>query len=144
MNRKILLKTLLTILILVSILTIGTKVFATDVTNTTTKSTTTTQKKSIADLKVWADTKTKEYTGNRIQCIVAICDGDIRLKKGKDYKVTYTNDILPGKVSVLIEGIGDYTGSVKKYYYIAPAKGKVTSVSMNSDYSVATIKWQKR
>ena len=48
----------------------------------------------------------------------------------------------PGKATVTIKGMGGYTGSRKKYYYIAPAKPTVTKASSDKAKSL-TIVWKK-
>lgn len=42
------------------------------------------------------------------------------LKKGTDYTLEYTPAVNAGKVTVLIKGINQYTGSMKKTYQILP------------------------
>jgi len=59
-------------------------------------------KKSIKDLKVTIDTSTHTYTGKRRKCAISIFDGNKELEKGIDYKATYVNDLLPGKVSLIV------------------------------------------
>lgn len=43
-----------------------------------------------------------------------------RLTEGKDYLILYRDDSGPGRASVIIKGIGSYTGSVTKKYKILP------------------------
>ena len=42
------------------------------------------------------------------------------LTKGKDYKVTYVNNMAAGKATVVVTGINGYTGTVKKTFTILP------------------------
>ena len=54
------------------------------------------------------------YTGWGKQPTVTI-DG---LKKGRDYKVAYSNNVAPGEAKAVIKGIGNYTGEVTKTFQI--------------------------
>ncbi len=47
--------------------------------------------------------------------------GEITLKKGKDYKVTYTNNNKAGTARITITGINRYTGTINKTFRIAQA-----------------------
>lgn len=44
------------------------------------------------------------------------------LSKGKDYTVKYTDNTNCGKATVQVDGIGEYIGTVRKYFTIKPAK----------------------
>ena len=47
----------------------------------------------------------KEYTPE-----FTVRDGDRVLTEGKDFTVSYTNNIKPGTATVTVRGIGKYTG----------------------------------
>lgn len=51
-----------------------------------------------------------EYTGAAITPQVMVRDGGRLLVEGRDYAVSYENNVVPGEASVLIEGSGDYAG----------------------------------
>lgn len=51
-----------------------------------------------------------EYTGVAITPQVTVRDGERLLVEGRDYAVSYENNVVPGEASVLIEGSGDYAG----------------------------------
>ena len=116
-------------------------------TNTNTNTSTTTpvvvEKKLIQKMKIVANTSIHSYLGTARQPDVNVYDGNKKLKVNKDYKVTYKNNTNPGKARIIITGIGDYTGQVVKYFYIAPQKEKITSVRFNSTATKATITWKK-
>ncbi len=44
----------------------------------------------------------------------------VALTKGKDYTVTYKNNIYPGTASVIVKGKGNYIGTIKKTFRIRP------------------------
>lgn len=63
------------------------------------------------------------YTGEEvIQSGMVLNDKAISkvLKENTDYTVTTTNNVQAGKATVVIQGIGGYTGTVKKTFTIAP------------------------
>lgn len=51
-----------------------------------------------------------EYTGAAITPQVVVRDGERSLVEGRDYAVSYENNVVPGEASVLIGGLGDYAG----------------------------------
>ena len=102
-----------------------------------------TKRKSIKDLKIKVLGNPYSYTGEERNAKVEVYNGKKKLKKGKDYKLTYKNNINAGKASVKITGIGKYKNSVTKYYNIAPKKAKITEVLLNSKGTRATISWNE-
>ena len=115
-------------------------------TNTTTTTTTEEPKveiKAIKDLKMTVDLSIHSYTGKNREPRVRLYDGKIQLKEGTDFTVTYKNNKNPGKAKITVKGIGNYKGTVKKYFYIAPKKAKIKSVKIDDSGSKITIKWRK-
>ena len=51
------------------------------------------------------------YTGSAIEPAVTVTDGSTTLKKGTDYKVSYSDNVKAGTATVKIEGMGNYSGS---------------------------------
>ncbi len=73
---------------------------------------------SIAKAKVTGIVdKTYNGTEQTQEIVVALGQQD-PLVCGRDYKVTYTNNINAGKATILIEGIGGYSGKLKKTFKI--------------------------
>ena len=64
----------------------------------------------------------KQYTGKALKpavTVTAVLDGNtIKLTKGKDYSVTYSNNVNVGKATVEITGIGYFTGTLSKTFKI--------------------------
>ena len=59
------------------------------------------------------------------------------LEKGKDYVVSYegdTTNVTDAGVKVTITGIGDYTGTVEKTFYILPREVTLTSATASKTY----------
>ena len=71
----------------------------------------------------------KEYTGNSViqTGIKVVIDGR-QLEFGKDYKLTYENNIEVGKAAVIVTGCGSYTGSVTRYFNIRIIKNHIYTV----------------
>lgn len=62
------------------------------------------------------------------------------LTEGKDYKVTYTNNVKAGTATVTITGINEFEGSISKNFTIKLAK---PSVTLKGGKKSATVKWNK-
>lgn len=71
-------------------------------------------------------------------------NGD-ELWQDEDYEVEYRNNKKPGKATVVITGIGDYSGTKKAYFIIKPKK--MTWVSgkpvANENGKAAALSWKK-
>lgn len=61
------------------------------------------------------------YTGSPITREIKIKDGDRTLAEGKDYSVSYSDNINAGMASVTITGKQNYTGSVTENFEISKA-----------------------
>ena len=72
------------------------------------------------------------YSGNNITPSVTVKNSkNNKLVKGKDYKVIYpTNSVNVGRYSVKIQFIGNYSGTVNKYFDIVPI---ITSLTNTTD-----------
>ena len=64
------------------------------------------------------------------------------LKEGKDYKVSYSNNINIGTATATITGIGDFTGTITKKFKIIPNKIEIKSAKNSSKKSIK-LKWSK-
>ena len=56
------------------------------------------------------------YTGNAIEPVVKISDAE----QNRDFTVSYDKNVKAGTATVMVKGIGKYTGTVKKTFKIAP------------------------
>lgn len=81
--------------------------------------------------------KAKTYSGaSQTQAVSVTLDGK-KLAKDKDYSVSYANNKNAGTATITIKGKGNYTGSVKKSFKIAPksiAKATVSGIK-NKTYN---------
>ena len=80
-----------------------------DVTKPTTKPEQ--SKTSLEDSKVSYE-ENHEYTGEKIEPSVKVVLNDKELNEGKDYKVSYSDNVNVGKGKITITGIGDYEGTI--------------------------------
>ena len=69
-----------------------------------------------------ADSSDAIYTGKTITPSPVVKQLGVTLKKGTDYKVTYSSNVKIGKAKVTITGIGKYTGSITKTFNIVLGK----------------------
>ncbi len=56
------------------------------------------------------------YTGSAVEPGVNVAGAEL----GRDYTVSYDNNIKAGTAAVIVKGIGKYTGTVRKNFKIAP------------------------
>lgn len=75
------------------------------------------EKKDISTLTL-NDIKDQIYTGEEIKPEIIVKDNEKTLVQGKDYTVSYTNNIKIGKATITIIGIGNYKGKVEKTFNI--------------------------
>lgn len=70
-----------------------------------------------------------------------IKDGSKTLKDGTDYSLSYQNNSNLGRATLIITGMGKYTGTVNKTFNIVPPKVQLTSVESNKGGKV-NITWK--
>ena len=57
---------------------------------------------------------TFDYTGKENKTNVTVKNGDVMLKEGTDYTVTYKNNVNAGQATLTIQGTGNYAGTIEK------------------------------
>jgi len=75
--------------------------------------------KDISDLD-FTCTESMAYNGAARKATVTIKNNGVTLKLNRDYKLTYKNNVYPGTATVVITGIGSYTGTKELTYNIIP------------------------
>ncbi len=79
------------------------------------------------------------YTGKAItMSALVVKSGTKTLVNGKDYTVTYANNVKVGKATISIIGKGSYKGTITKSFNITLSKGKVYVVK-NKKYKVTKV-----
>lgn len=82
----------------------------------------------ITRCSITVDPAVKAYTGRNLVPSIHISDGDKALKEGVDYKLSYRNNIYPGRATVVISGIGGYKGTKNTQFIIAPDAGAIKKI----------------
>ncbi len=80
------------------------------------------------------------YTGSPIEPDVIMIYKNMVLKKGKDYKLTYSNNIGSGIASVKISGIGNYMHSITKTFRIVGSRKYMIEAVDNQIFTGGEIK----
>ena len=96
--------------------------------------------KLVSGMKLNGLQTTYRYNGSKITPALTLMDGAKKLIKNTDYTVTYTNNVNVGTATVIIQGKGNYTGSLKKVYQIIPG---TPTLKLTSGSKKATISWSK-
>ena len=67
----------------------------------------------------------QSYTGSAIEPTVVVKDGDTVLKEGRDYSVTYENNVEAGTATVIVTAwtTGNYRGEIKATFNIVGTTG---------------------
>lgn len=83
------------------------------------------------------------YNGIAKKPYITVKAGSKKLIKDLDYKITYKNNIKPGTATVVVTGVGNYTGTITKTFKIHLAK--IESLKQNSNYTTNKIAmlWEK-
>lgn len=79
------------------------------------------------------------YTGAAIEPEVTVSYGTKALKKGTDYTVAYNNHVNVGEASVTVEGIGNYTGTLRAAFQIKYDISKGTVAFNDQKYKTAVF-----
>ena len=73
------------------------------------------------------------YTGSSLRPTATVKSGDKELTLNQDYYVSYRNNLDAGTASVIVNGSGNYTGSVTKDFQIIPADISNYEVTLYND-----------
>ena len=92
------------------------------------------------DVSVLMDCSDVVYDGIEKVPLVVVKLDEQNLVEGKDYIVTYINNIDVGTATVIVEGKGNYIGKVEKTFVINPSSVKSLTYSTRSSSAVA-LKW---
>ena len=97
-----------------------------------------------AEVKLEKNTYYTKYA-KKVQPGIKVKYNQHNLKINQDYKLSYKNNNIYGKAKVIITGIGDYAGTVTKYFYILPEKTKITKsqILVKNKNKVVKITWKK-
>ena len=79
--------------------------------------------KDLSKCTVMLNKSSYAYDGKAKKPAVTVKDGNTVLKEGRDYTVTYSNNINAGTAKVTVTGKGNYKGTVTKSFTITVKKG---------------------
>ncbi len=99
-----------------------------------------TGEKTIADADI-ATIEDQTYTGEEIKPTITVKYKGKKLKKDKDYTVSYQNNIEIGTATVVIKGKGAYTGSKEVTFLIVPQAVKLSSLTGGK--KLLKVEWEK-
>ena len=88
--------------------------------------------RDIANCEITLSVDSYIYDGSEKEPIITVKDGSTRLVNGKDYSVTYSNNINAGTATVTITGIGNYTGTASKTFAISAKSISGTNVTLGT------------
>lgn len=74
------------------------------------------------------------YTGDALEPLLTIRDGEKTLELGKDYTVTYSHNVKVGEATALVKGIGDYVGFLPVSFKICYDMANVAIYNVKSSY----------
>lgn len=84
------------------------------------------------------------HTGIKIKPTITVKYNNKVLESGKDYYITYTNNVNIGTATAIVTGIDDYEDFAKTNVPFSIVPSKVTGVTLtNVTTNTATIKWDK-
>ncbi len=82
------------------------------------------------------------YTGKSKMPKLTVTYGGKTLVKGKDYTVSGKNCKNPGKATITITGIGNYTGTKTMNFYIVPKKPTMTKATSTTKKKIS-LAWKR-
>lgn len=65
----------------------------------------------------------------------------ITLKEGRDYTLSFKNNKKPGIATVVVTGMGAYTGKISQQFIIYPQQTKITKIKRGK--RTLTVQWKK-
>ena len=99
----------------------------------------------ISEAYVWLKNRKYTYTGKAIKALDYVKYNGAVLKEGRDYTVEYLNNTKIGTATVVINGIGIYSGTVQKTFTIERPLTPVTKIkSLKAGKKSFTVKFQKK
>ena len=86
--------------------------------------------------------KDKTYTGKQVKPSVTLKDGVRKLKKDRDYSISYKNNKKIGKATIQVKGKGNYQGTKSCTFKILPQKVSSLKPAKKTSGSIQ-LKWKK-
>ncbi len=86
--------------------------------------------------------KDVEYTGRKTSLDLTFTYNGVVLKEGIDYNIIFKDNINVGTARIIVRGIGNYSGELKKAYRVIPKKTTINNI--NSRTGGFSITWTKQ
>lgn len=99
-------------------------------------------KKTLSSAKISLKKTTFTYNGKKITPVFTVKNDSTILIEGTDYRVTYKRNASVGTATVVITGIGNYSGSITEKFKIVPKGSSI--LKLISKKKGFTIKWKKQ
>lgn len=93
--------------------------------------------------KVTLSQSSYTYSGSKRKPAATVKVGSKKLKKDRDYTLSYKDNVQVGTASVVITGKGNYTGKITKKFTINP-KGTSLSGKIKAQRKGFLVKWKKQ
>lgn len=84
--------------------------------------------------------KNATFTGSAVKSDIDVRLGNVTLKEGTHYTLSYKNNVIAGTAQVTISGKGSLEGAVTKSFTIAKADISKASISANGTYAPDGVK----
>ena len=84
-------------------------------------------------LNAYKDFGSRTYTGSPIYPNPTVRYNGTKLKRGRDYTITYANNINVGTARISVKGRGFYHGTATRYFKIVPRNIKKATVTTKSN-----------
>lgn len=89
--------------------------------------------KEINDCTAVLENNSYPYTGREILPALTMKNGTVVMTEGTDYTVSYSDNINTGTATVIITGIGNYTGNVQQTFRITKVEIDDCKVSLEAE-----------
>ena len=93
----------------------------------------------LTDAVVTVDTDDIVADGSKKAPTVIVTLGDTVLEAGKDFTVSYFNNVKVGTAKATVTGIGNYTGKIKQAFEIKDGKTEITAAALGD--GVVSLEW---
>ena len=93
----------------------------------------------LTDAVVTVDTDDIVADGSKKAPTVIVTLGDTVLEAGKDFTVSYFNNVKVGTAKATVTGIGNYTGKIKQAFEIKDGKTEITAAALED--GVVSLEW---
>jgi|GEM_PF-2361668 len=88
---------------------------------------------------ILSNVRNKVYTGSALTQDITLKLGDVLLKEGIDYTVSYENNVEPGEAKLIVTGSGNYAGYIERSFTIWESAKEISTTADISEAVVSGI-----